>query len=287
MDKKASGYFLGIMVILIGALVLLSFTGKIFSSTPDVDGENCRLLIGLKGTQSKILGDSINLIKKNCQTNYQSIPGSQRISNPDHLKKLFADKIERAWFIVHEGTVKAMWDPSVFGRFGTEDKQCVILYALTYEGKTRRDYVVSLKDFETFAATETAVKQDDNTWTLTQYIQSYGAPAHLVLIPKNVSQEARDEFLKSGNVYAIAVASKTKNWWNNRLFRVAFTLLNPLAIPGSKGTIGRELLDYVYEKNFAGPEPTELSGDSNIVFFGDFDTIKSMGCEEITPESET
>lgn len=285
MDKKAAGYFLGIMVILIGTLVLLATTGKLFGSVPDTDGENCRLLIGLKDKESTILGDSINTIKTNCQTNYQSIPGNQRVSHPDHLQKLFADKIERAWFIVHEGTVDAMWDTNTFGVFGTDDKQCVILYALTYEGRTRRDYVVSLDEFQTFTATDVAVKQDGATWTLTQYVQSYGAPAHLFLIPKDNTQEARDEFLKSGNVYAIAIASETENWWNNPWFRMGITLFNPLAISGSEGTPIYELVNYVYDENFAGPRPAELSGDTNIVFFGDFETIKSMGCEEITPGS--
>jgi len=284
-DKKASGYILGIMVILISAVVLLSTTGKLFASTPDTSGENCRLLIGLKGSESDLLGDSIHLIRKNCQTIYADVPGSQRVSNPEHLEKLFADKIERAWYIVHEGTVNDMWNTDLFGKFGTEDKQCVILYALTYKGKTRRDYVVSLDDFQIFAATKVAVKQDSSTWTLMQYIQSYGAPAHLLLIPKNTSQEARDEFLKSGNVYAIAIASKTKNWIANPNFRVGVYLLMAPSSP-EIAAIGltAEGLNAIY-KNIKSPDPSELNGDKDIVFFGDFDTIKSMGCEEITPET--
>ena len=279
MDKKAAGYFLGIMVILIGSVVLLGFTAKMFAAAPDTDGENCRLLIGLKKTESSVLGDSINAIKSNCQTNYVDIPGNQRVSHPDHLKKLFADKIERAWFIVHEGTVDAMWDTNTFGVFGTDDKQCVILYSITYEGRTRRDYIVSMKEFESFASTEVAVKQEGNTWTLMQYIQSYGAPAHLVLIPRDNTPEAYLEFLKPGEVYAIAIASETKNWWNNPWFRAGFSMVVPFK--GIRG-VWYEIALEVYE-NFEEPEPKELSGDKNIVFFGDFQTIRSMGCEEITP----
>ena len=286
--------------------------GNVFASAPDVTGQNCRTLIGLKKAESNVLGDSINAIRTNCQTIYTEIPGDHRVAHPEHLQKLFADEIERAWFIVHEGTVSDMWAETTFGAFGTtKEMNCFIIESITYEGKRRRDYVVDMEEFRLFLDENEAFVEEGVPWTTTQYIQSYGGTAHLALVPKNASLESINNFLKPGEVYAIAIASATESWWPG-IFNavetatyvaggaaVAFFAFPAVATAGavgatatavagaSGGLIVEGAVENVNYYLSPPPAPTSLGSDENIIFFGDFEAVRELGCEEITPGEVT
>lgn len=257
----------GIIMILLSFLVLVVVGVNMFGALPNNDdGEACYVLMGAKKVESTFLGDSINVIQKNCPTIQTTLPGDKKATHQDQVMKAFADKIERAWFIVHEGSITAMWDTNMLGAFGTltgDCQKCIITYAINYDGKMTEPYVISKGDFTNFLTTQPAFETDGIQWTYLDYIQSFGPdPSHLYLVSKKENPEDEEEllgqnkqFLIPGKRYAIAIAE------------------------------GTQACNY-FACSLAGPDEV-CSSSETIMFFGDYDTIENMGCETITAPVKT
>lgn len=209
-NKKAIN-LVGMIIMLLGFFVLLAFFSRIlFAAVPESDsnGLACHTLIGMKRVSTVASGGSINAVTQRCYTINAEIPGDNKISNSFQIEKLFADEIENAWWMIHEGSEPAMWDQDSW-RFLDAPKACVILKTIIYQKEDRLDYVIDKNEFFRFLNEETSViEEGGNTWTYIEYIQSYGRnPAIFQIVSKTHESGTNWDLLVPGNEYAIAVES--------------------------------------------------------------------------------
>lgn len=195
--------------------------------------------------QDEIAGENSfrNFVRADCKTLFIDIPGKHDVTNSYQMKKLFADEIKLSWRMVHEGSVKGMWDQRDW-RISKSDAKCIILKEITYQENSKANYIINKNDFFNFLYDEIGKTDDQGTkWTYLEYIQSYGKnPATFALLPEE--KNAKDgqlatntPYLIPGKNYAIAISSGTNKIFNQKEYSTNHVLFGPLDIVKKEGCL--------------------------------------------------
>ncbi len=314
-NKKAGTYgvIITIAILLLSTGVIASMVQKVPKTSEKLtEGLACRTFLGIKKFGQDMTGGTLNPVVKNCQTINVSIPGDHKPTNKFQMENLFAQKIKKAWHIVHEGTVEDLWGDKFFGSIVGNDFKCVILYAIDYEDKKASlGLTANMSEFQDFLMTAPAFTDETKEWTYLDYIQSYGAPSHIFLVPKQIYDVKSNKtlvndtrhFLSPGQTYGIALAGISRGAISTSKFNrvIGGTILGQvaalagltvltvasggvaLAVVAAGGVLGG-LAGNALGESSEDPSVNTVNADENtFMLFGDLTSLKNAGCVTITP----
>jgi len=269
---------------IVAFLVLLSVYNTLFAATTNtIDQEmRCRQLIGAKKLSKDSTNGAINLFTEQCVTIKKTIPDNHKVSNSEQIKKLFADEIKKSWWMVHEGSLDAMWDDDTWRILDAPEK-CIILKSILYQGDGKL-YSINKSDFKQFLLSKIA-KEDDlgNQWTYYQYVQNYGSnPASLILVPDSTTVKNLKDY-PSFAVYSYVFNFETGGVISSIVDNAATIVsgdeifVENYLLPGAR---------YAIAVKSGGGRLTLAEGNKNTLYFGLERDIENMGCVYSVPDED-
>ena len=306
--KKAKVVPVPLILSLIAIAIIFPMTIQAFNSTDKLtEGQACRLMLGLKKTTEDATGNNFNIVSQKCHTIFKdNFVSDKQITNKYQIEKQFSDKIKNTWHIVHEGTIKDLWAEGKLGSLIGDEAHCVIMYDLNYKPKRGQGFTINISEFNNYLQTAVAVKEDDHAWTYLDYIQSYGSPSHIVLVPKTtydgdgkpkLDEESIKNFIEPGNSYGIAVATLEKGdildteQATATIVGIAAAVLT-FASGGTflvvvAGALAADAGIHATYKVTESSSANKIQSDENaFVLFGDLHSLKQAGCTEVLPTGD-
>lgn len=219
LNKKAvAAGFLVTIIITVAAFALIAGTLARFMSTFDdtITEDNCRTSIALravtvvqinKGQDSDwhdLVSGQLKAVPPVCKTIDKKINGNREL-----IKKQFADKMARCWWmfgegrydeILHGSDVEAL--PIMFG-FEHSENECFNCYSMIMdmdeEELSDEGGPIDVREMERFLYNQKYPKLKDTTYL--DYIQSFGGPGKVVFTVPS---------FEAGQAYAISMVPKNK-----------------------------------------------------------------------------